>query len=369
MQHSSQMRLANGAPITDLRGGRNGRGDRMLSESTGDINASSEKDLLGQIGKLLSMAQSGAIVQDNMASLSASERALRTQENIDLIHEALADTTGQKWASLGSSIVASVEERGDRSGFTRRLAIPAVVKTGESPVVELKQHLNRAIIATGPTSMGYQVLRGRTFRPDEFEMKSTVRVSKIDMAQLSGDLLDRAQKDCFEAIIVAEDRLLKRAWDESVGIENDLLYITGELTPRYLSTLRNTVGDWLLPVSTAMISSDYWTDIIGNAEWQGAMDPVSKYDLLFSGRLSTLQGMEILTDGFRPAEQRVLERGEIYVVADAEYHAVYSNRGGATAIPTSGANEGSTDSGWLVSQLYSLVMPNARSVAKAKRIR
>jgi hypothetical protein len=246
---------------------------------------------------------------------------------------------------------------------------PAVVKTGETPTVELRHHINHCITATGPTAMGYQLLRGKVYRPDEFEMKSMIRVSAIDLAQINGDLLERAQRDCFDALVVAEDRMLKRAWDETVGLENDLLYITGELTPRYLSVLRNTVGDWQVPVSTCVMASDYWNDIIGSAEWQGALDPVSKYDLVFSGRLSTIQGMEILTDGFRPQEQRVLNKGELYVVADAEYHAVYSNRGGATSTPINAALEGSTDKGWLVSQLYSLTLPNARTVAKAVRVK
>ena len=358
-----------GAPVTELRNGRNGKGSMMLSESSGEINANNQKDLTIQIGKLLQMANAGQITADPMASLSASERAEITMQNREIIAEALADHTGAAWASLGSSIVATIEERGDRTGFMRRLSMPATVKQGETPRVELRQHVNHCIVATGPTELGYRLLRGRVYNADEFEMKSVIRVSAIDLAQVNGDLLDRAQKDCFDSLIVEEDRMLKRMWDQTVGLENDLTYIKGDFTPRYLSTMRNAVGDWNLPVSTAVISSDYWTDVIGNSEWSGALDPVSKYDLLFSGRLSTMQGLEILTDGFRPAEQRVLEKGEMYVVADAEYHAVYSNRGGAVAQPTSGVNDGSTDKGWLVSQLFSLTLPNARTVAKAKRAR
>ena len=375
MKHNStgaQMVITQtGAPVTALRTGRNGKqGDFMLSESSREINASSQKDLMVQIGKLLQMANAGQIsAADPMMSLSAAERAEIVAGNREIISEALADHTGAAWASLGSSIVATVEERGDRTGFLRRLAMPANVKQGETPRVELRHHVNHCIVATGPTDLGYRLLRGRVYNADEFEMKSSIRVSAIDLAQINGDLLDRAQKDCFDSLIVEEDRMLKRMWDQTVGLENDLTYIKGDFTPRYLSVLRNTVGDWNLPVSTAVIASDYWTDIIGNSEWSGALDPVSKYDLLFSGRLSTMQGLEILTDGFRPAEQRVLEKGEIYVVADAEYHAVYSNRGGATAQPTSGAYDGNTDKGWLVSQLFSLTLPNARTVAKAKRSR
>lgn len=52
-----------------------------------------------------------------------------------------------------SSIVATVEERNDRIIFLRRLAMPANVKQNETPRVELRQHVNHCIVATGSTDL------------------------------------------------------------------------------------------------------------------------------------------------------------------------------------------------------------------------
>ncbi len=355
----AQVTLRDGSPIEDLRI----NGSQMLSASTGEINASSKIDLLGQIGKLLTAATNGEFVHSN----SSVQTSLSQEDKAELLREAAADTTGAKWASLGSSIVGSIEDRAEREGLLRKVCKGATVRQGDIARIELKQHMAEAVIATGPTDFGYRQLRGRVYTPAEFEIKANLRVSKMDLDQINGDLLDRAQQDGLSAIMVKEDRLWKDACDKAVGAANDITYLSGDLTPRLLSMLKTQVTRWPLPATTAVMANDFWNDIIGNAEFSGALDPVSKYDLITTGRLGTLLGMELITDGFRAPEHRVLKDGEIYVVADQDYHAMYTTRGGTQSVPTSGANQGNTDRGWLLSSTFSFTLANTRSVAKAVR--
>jgi hypothetical protein len=98
------------------------------------------------------------------------------------------------------------------------------------------------------------------------------------------------------------------------------------------------------------------------------LDPVTKYDLVMNGNLGTLVGLELMTDGFRQPNQKVLNRGEIYVVSTPEHHACYSDRGGVRSEPTTGADTGSTSRGWLMSELLSFTMANPRSVSKGRRV-
>ena len=361
LMRGAKVTLRNGAPIEDLRFG--GKGELALSSSTGEINASSQKDLLGQITKLMSSFQTGELVH----STSANAGGLSEQEKIELFQEAVADSSGEKWASLGASIVASIEDRAERAGLLRKVCKGATVRQGDIARIELKIHQAEAIIATGPSDMGYYQFRGRVYTPAEFELKSNIRVSKMDLDQINGDLLDRAQQDGLSSIMVSEDRLWKRACDQAVGVANPMTFVHGDLTPRLLSTLKNSVSSWPLPVSTAVMAQDYWNDIVGNDQFSSALDPVSKYDLITTGRLGTLLGMELVTDGFRAPEHRVLQDGELYVLADQDYHAVYTTRGGTQSTPTSGANQGNTDRGWLLSSTFSFTLANVRSVAKAVR--
>lgn len=354
--------LRDGAPIEDLRL----NGQTMLSQSTGEINAYHGKDLLQQISNLMSQASQGNLVQVSESQVGLTPEQRRAA-NEQLIQEALADSTNAKWASLGASIVGSIEDRAERQGLLRRVCKGSTIRSGEIARIELKTHQAEAMIATGPTDLGYRLLRGRVFTPDEFELKSNIRVSKMDLDQINGDLLDRAQQDGLTSIMVAEDRLWKKACDATAGLANPVTYIYGDLTPRLLSSLKTHVSAWPLPVTTAVLAADYWNDIVGNDQFTSALDPVSKYDLLITGKLGTLLGMELITDGFRAPEHRVLQNGELYVVADQDYHAMYTTRGGTQSTPTSGANAGNTDRGWLLSSTFSFTLANVRSVAKAQR--
>lgn len=354
----AQVTLRNGAPIEDLKIG----GQTILSQSTGEINAYDKKDLLNRIGQLFSEAAQGNFVHSTSSNQPAE---LSQAEKAELMREAAADQTGALWASLGASIVGTIEDRAERQGLLRKVCKGATVRQADVPRVELKQHMAEGIITTGPTDYGYKRFVGRVYTPSEFEIKANLRVHKMDLDQINGDLLDRAQQDGMTAIMVQEDLIWKRACDQSVGMANDITYLSGDLTPRLLSMLKTQVTRWPLPCTTAVMACDYWNDIIGNSEFASALDPVSKYDLITTGRLGTLLGMELITDGFRAPEHRVLKEGELYCVADQDYHAMYTTRGGTQSVPTSGANQGNTDRGWLLSSTFSFTMANVRSVSKA----
>jgi len=354
--------LRDGSPLEDLRIG----GERILSESTGEVNATSKKDLMHRISQMLDLGKQGGFQEVSESHVGMTPEQIK-EDNRLLIEEAAADATGARWDSLGASIVGSIEDRAERAGLLRRICKGATVRQGDVPRVDLKTHQAQAIVATGPTDIGYRQLRGRVFTPDEFELKSVIRVSRMDLEQINGDLLDRAQQDGLTSIMVGEDRMLKQAAVRSVGMANPVTYIHGELTPRLLSVLKTQVSAWPMPVSTAILAADYWNDIMGNDQFTSALDPVSKYELITTGRLGTLLGLDLVTDGFRAPEHRVLNDGELYVVGDQDYHAMYTTRGGTQSQPTSGANQGNTDRGWLLSSVISFTLANVRSVAKAQR--
>jgi hypothetical protein len=250
----------------------------------------------------------------------------------------------------------------------RRLLVSNTLRQGEIASITMPTHDVVAVVATSPSNVGYQMVRTRKYQPDEFEITANVRVDIMDIEQVQADLLDVAYNEGINATIVREDRLLKSAADMTVGMFNPILYIAGDLTPELLSTLRQTVAGWNLPVTTALISNDYWTDITGNADFGTLLDPINKYDLILNGQISTLLGMNLVTDAFRAPNQKVLERGEIYVLSDAEYLGAYTDRGGIRSTPTSGADQGNSSRGWFMNEILSLTLVNTKSVAKAKRL-
>jgi hypothetical protein len=365
--NGATMVLANGDPIEELRFG-SGR-ERALSASTGEFNASDNKDLVQAISNLMSAVASGQVVPQNQAvAASAQERAREVEARREVLAAARADSTGDTWAALGATIANRITEQSNREGFLRRVSVGNTLKQGEVPRVPMPSHDAVAVVATSTSDVGYQMVRNKMFQPEEFEINANVRVEQLDIDQVSGDILEDAYNQGLEAIMVQEDRLWKHSADMTVGVVNELQYIAGSLTTKILGNLRQAVAEHNLPVTSAIISNDYWSDIIGSSDFSAFFDPITKYDLAMNGQLGTLVGMELITDAFRQPNQKVLNKGEIYIVAAPDNHAAYTDRGGVRSTPTTGADSGNTSRGWLMSEPFSFVLANARSVAKGQRV-
>jgi len=362
----AQLVLKNGDPLSELRFGKS---NQMALSSNGEFNAHDKKELIGAITKLMQSVSNGDVVPEYKSALSSSEEYSRmVQERREVLAAAYNDTTGAKWASLGASIALQLQEQRNREGFLRRVAVGSTLKQGEIPRIAMPAWDSVSIVATSASSIGYQLVRSKVFMPGEFEILANLRVENLDIEQVSGDLLDEAYNQGLDAIMVGEDRMWKKAADMAVGVVNPLNYISGTLTTQMLATIRQAVTDWNLPATNAIISNDFWSDVIGSNDFATFLDPVSKYDLVLNGYLGTLVGMNLITDAFRQPNQKVLSRGEIYVIASPENHAGYTDRGGVRSTPTSGADQGNTTKGWLISELLSFVLANPRSVAKGKRV-
>ena len=356
---SAQVVLKDGAPLTDLR--FSGSSSRALDESTGEFNAYDKKELVRALSQMMNSVSSGEVRQK-----TAAEKAIELDLRREVVVAAYADH--DKWASLGADLAVQIQEQRNREGFLRRIAIGQDLKQGQLPRVTVPMWDAMAVVATGPANVEFQLIRNKQFQPSEFEIVANLRCDRLEMEQVGGDVLDNLYNQGLDAIMVKEDKLWKQSADLTVGVVNPLNLIGGQLTPQILATIRQGVTDWNLPATTALISNDFWSDIIGNADFSQMLDPVTKYDLAMNGELGTLVGLTLLTDGFRQPNQKVLNRGEIYVVSTPEHHGCYSDRGGVRSEPTTGADTGSTSRGWLMSELLSFTLANPRSVSKGRRV-
>lgn len=363
----AKMVLKNGDPIEELRFGKSA--ERALSSSTGEFNANDKKDLLRSITRLMGSVEGGDVVPEQHSALASSE-AMRKQhqERREVLASAYSDPTGQVWSALGMSIAAQINEQANREGFMRRIMIGNTLRQGEIPRASMPTHDAVSVVATSSSNVGYQLIRNRVFQLEEFEVVANLRVEALEIEQVSGDLLEKAYNDGLESIMVVEDRLWKKAADMAVGVVNPLHYIAGSLTTQMLGTLRQSVSDWNLPATLAIIANDFWTDVIGSNDFSTMLDPITKYDLALNGYLGSLIGMTLMTDAFRAPNQKVLDRGEIYVVSSPEYHGCYTDRGGVRSTPTSGADQGNSTRGWYCSEILSMFLGNMRSISKGKRV-
>jgi hypothetical protein len=70
-----------------------------------------------------------------------------------------------------------------------------------------------------------------------------------------------------------------------------------------------------LPAANMTFSFDIWDDMITGTAFQDFWEPVHKYQLIMDGKIGSLLGMNLITDGFRIETLKVLEAGEVFVTA------------------------------------------------------
>ena len=356
---AAQVVLKNGDPLTELR--FSGSSSRALDAASGEFNANDKRELLRSISKMFEAQSTGEIRRQTSA-----ERMAEIEMRREVVVAAHADP--EKWAALGADLAVQIQEQRNREGFLRRVAIGQDLKQGQLPRVNVPMWDAMAVVATGPANVQFQLIRNKQFLPAEFEIVANLRCDRLEMEQVGGDILDNLYNQGLDSVMVKEDKLWKASADLTVGVVNPLNFIGGLLTPQILATIRQGVTDWNLPATTAIISNDFWADIVGSTDFATMLDPVTKYDLVMNGELGTLVGMSLLTDGFRQPNQKVLNRGEIYVLSTPEHHGCYSDRGGVRSEPTTGADSGNTSRGWLLSEILSWTLANPRSVSKGRRV-
>lgn len=338
-----------------------GRSERAIGQN-GEINASSMRDLMSNLNNMMAASSRGQVTKKS--TISHEDR----KERLAVFTAAYNDKSGGQWATLGASIAEAIKQQGDREGFLRRLVMGQPLEQGQMPRIPMPSHDAVAVVATSSAAVEYQVVRSRVFTPPEFAITANLRVENIELQQVSGDILENIYNQGVEAVMVKEDRLWKQAADATINMENPIQHIVGQLTPDIISTIRTNVTQWNLPATTVLISNDYWNDIIGNANFHSLFDPVTRYDLVLNGAIGTIFGMEIVTDAFRQPNQKVLEKGEIYVIASPENHGSYTDRGGIVPTPVDGATTGTSTKGWFMEEFFSLVIANPRSVAVGRRM-
>ncbi len=153
--------------------------------------------------------------------------------------------------------------------------------------------------------------------------------------------------------------------DASVGLYNAQVSISGGLTPAIIGAMRGDLDGYGLPISTVWMSSVYWQDIMSNPAWLN-MNPVDSYELFQTGYLGNVYGLYIRSEAFKSPFQRVLNRGEMYMLAAPQFLGAYTERGPLQVEEYK--RPGTPGRGWDFQELLSMSIVNARGVTKAVRL-
>lgn len=337
-------------------------GGRLVADN-GEFNVSSNKELFQVLASIAKAGQDGKQFTTEKQVATASAMAKQKREAVEA-----AFASRDELVALGEVFAAEMQITGNRDGFARRLLTRMELEQGQEPKVTVDMKQSVAVLATGPAQVATHLIRDNVYYPQEFYLQARPYIEAKELARGPATLLDRTYLSTLEAFMVAEDRLWKKMADKTVGLANEQTILAGQVTTRALANMVSNITQWGLPASFWLISSDIMTDIISEESWVNTFNATSyAEELIQTGNIGNVYGLEVITDQFRHQQHKVLGRGEMYVVSSPEQHGVYSDRDGIEARPIDETTERIPGRGWTMNQLTAMSIINARTVTKAIR--
>jgi len=217
------------------------RGGERLGGANGEINASSDRDLMYQIKELISGQKSGALASD-MSIATAEEKRMVAADRHAALEEALGDRTGEKWQALGETISEEIYEALGREGFTRKLLGFKPIKRGDIARIAIRKKdvIAYYIAHADPTVVATNVRQDYIHPPDAYLLARIV-IDNLELELADTDLLEHKYNDGLEQILRQEDLRTKALFDAASTAFNDLTFFNA-FTPAVFQSMRTQIA-------------------------------------------------------------------------------------------------------------------------------
>ncbi len=343
--------------------------DSRMFNAHGELNASNNQEALQMIASLFTQMANGQVATEEQ---ELAHDQMTSQERREALAAAFHDNDQTAFTEIGAAIAGRLVEHADREGFMRNLLLRGEVSQGQRPRFEVRVKDARAVKAVGPVQTALSIVRDRFIETDEFQIKAQPYVYTNDLNQGSGDLLDNAFLDALEQIFRTEDQTLYAMLRQaaSAAAANSTVYMSGAFSNMYLGDVMNGLTGWAITPSTLLFAYDIMTDIITQGAFpDNWFDPVSKLEIIQTGRIGSLFGMQLVTDAHRNPKLRVLNKGEIFGLGAPEQLGGYTDRGPVTSVPLGPQNtQGVSGKGWYMEETVAMVVHNSRAVVYGAKL-
>jgi len=321
---------------------------------TGEVNASSKAEVAKKILASMGLKQT-------------TRDADVVKHSREAVVAAYNDTTSNDFHKIGAALAGQLYEVANRQGFARKFLLKTETQPGADIRMDVKFPSSVAVTAVSPIQVQAKYLRDKFYYPASVDIIFRCMISKQEIARASGDIVNEKLQEGLAAIEVQEDRLWKKSVDSLAGVMNPSNILASGLTPSSLAIMRNEIGRWNLPVATIVAASDVLNDLLGASSFTAWFDPVTQYEIIQTGNIGSLLGMELITDAYRTATLKVLDQGDVYVLSSPEYHGAIADRGPVESTELNGAITGENARGWFMSETIAMLVHNARSIAKGMK--
>ena len=324
--------------------------------NSGELNASSIQDALGQIAKFAS------ILEQNAPSNIALTSSVSDDKRDALIERALMSQEGK--IALAQAMANPIRRNLDYQGIARRAVVVDVLPQGALPVYDRDIDVAAVVISSNGTGPESRVFGDRVTVP-EFELFSnpTVRIAEVKRRRFN--VIDRAVQKARQEIMAQEDANIFAAIDSAASVENTVQDITdGGLLKRDLIDLKVQVDRWDLVTTKFFMHINEYTDILrwgvggGQGPTGGEVDPVTQREILQTGLYAHIWGADIMVS-------KIVPPGTVYAAADPEFLGVMPVRQDIEVMPADEPRQ--LKLGWVISEIIGLAIVNPRGCAKGNK--
>lgn len=341
------------------------RGAQLFNDK-GEMNAASKKDALAMLATAAQALSSGAdLVNDDDYQAHTASAAKVREEHRQILSAMMADQTGEVKRRIGAEIAGTVNTTISRMGFMRQLLKYETLVQGQRPEITVQDKNTVAAVLTGPTQVQLQVVKDPFIVVPEVSISARPYIETRVLNTARNDVLQEKFDEALENILVQEDKLFKNSCDQLVTAMDQVTLHTGNgVTPAVVRAGLSGITDFNLTPTTVLFASNLFTNLITSREWENLIEPVTRLEILRTGRIGTLYGLNVMTDGVREKTQKVLNNNEIYFFGEPQFLGEYTDRGGVTSVPIGPAETGINGAGWHINEELSQAVVNHRAVHK-----
>lgn len=286
----------------------------------GEFNAGSKAELLRTHVEIME-----GIANKRMSMESARQVKQASAQIHAQMQEAYQDRVSGRWLTMGAAMATEISNYAEREAFMRKFMVEFPVNMGEKAEIRPKIKTMVAQVSTAPTEIRPVNVEDHSLTLPEFNITAGVRISRNDAFRRGPGLLEEKLLEAQEAIPVEEDRVMLRHFRAACAGRVELI---DSLSSTNLTALQDTIDGYGFSVATMLMASNVMKDIISNAsDFGDRLNPVSHLEMLQTGFLATLFGMEIVTDAYREPTLKVLNRGEIFLMVAPQNMGGYISRG------------------------------------------
>lgn len=268
---------------------------------------------------------------------------------------------------LAQDVQIFLKETGDRVGFMPLVLVEKEMNPGAPYKIPIGFKQGTVQVAEGPTHVVPATYRNKTITPPEFDIQAHIKGGIPEIAANPGNALNDMLNQGLEQIVVASDRLVRNFSQNVANVFHAPIGIS-TLTPTIASQAEVAVTEFSAsPAQTMIMAVSFWTDFRTDSAWAEAYSPVQQYELLLDGRMGSVYGMTLVTDGMRIEQLQVLEPDEVFVYAAPDKNGAFIKYSEVESTPTDYRSLSQNAIGFFISQRAGVVYHGARSTISIQR--